>query len=53
MRVRHQAKAAMQERFSGIWRRDSLLRGFFVSVGGIVFMFCCLTILTLSSCSFG
>jgi hypothetical protein len=53
MRVRRRAKAVIQERFSSIWRGDSLLQGFFVSVGGIVFMFCCLTILTLSSCSFG
>jgi hypothetical protein len=31
----------------------SLLRGLFISVGGGVFMFCCLAILTISSCTFG
>jgi hypothetical protein len=33
--------------------RRSLLRGFIVAAGGVVLMFCCLTILTLSSCALG
>lgn len=53
MRVKHRAATVIRDRLGDIWRRDSFLRVFFVSVGGIVFMLCCLTILTLSSCSFG
>jgi hypothetical protein len=33
-----------------LWRRASPLRSFIVSVGGVVFMFCCLAILTVGSC---
>jgi hypothetical protein len=41
------------KRLRGACDRRSLLRGFIVSAGGVVLMFCCLTILTLSSCVLG
>jgi hypothetical protein len=44
-RIRHFVRA--------LRRPAPLLRGFVVSTGGVLFMFCCLTILTLSSCTFG
>jgi len=41
------------KRLRGACDRRSLFRGFIVSAGGVVLMFCCLTILTLSSCVLG
>jgi hypothetical protein len=43
----------MGKRLRDACDRRSLLRGFVVSAGGVVLMFCCLTILTLSSCVLG
>jgi hypothetical protein len=40
-----------KQRLQSNSRRSSAFRGFIVSVGGILFMFCCLTILTVSACN--
>jgi hypothetical protein len=38
--------------FKSVWNKESILRGLIVTASGLVFMLCCLTILTLSSCTF-
>jgi hypothetical protein len=47
------APADMRNWLKDASERRSLLRGFIVSAGGVVFMFCCLAVLALSSCALG
>jgi len=48
----HPLARAMMGRLEALWgHREPLWRGLFVSLGAILLMFSCLTILTLSSCT--
>jgi len=42
----------VRDYFRSVWNKDSIVRSLIVTASGVVFMFCCLTILTLSSCTF-
>jgi hypothetical protein len=51
--IRHPLVRATMDWLEGmLGNRESLLRGSLVLIGGILLMFSCLTILTLSSCTF-
>jgi hypothetical protein len=42
-----------RNRLHHAWDWRSMIRGVSISFGGILFMFCCVTILTISSCTLG